>query len=93
MILLGVELRLIFFREDVVALQILGGINMLGFFLLRLLAGAFLTSGFGDILILRVRPRGEERGAGDNQDTGQTETEEASERAHGCHGAGRNLGV
>jgi hypothetical protein len=75
----------------VIALQIFGGVDVLGFFLLRFFAGAFLTSGFGDIL--RVRVCGDEGGAGENQDAGQTETEEASERARGCHGAERNLGV
>jgi hypothetical protein len=91
LIFLGVELRLILFREDVFALQIFGSVDVLGFLLLGFLAGAFLASGFGDVL--RIRVRGDESGAGENQYARQTETEKASEGAHGCHGAERNLGV
>jgi hypothetical protein len=50
----GLELRAIFRGEDLGALQIFFGVNVIGFFLLRLLAGTFLFGGFRDILCLLV---------------------------------------
>jgi hypothetical protein len=50
LILLRFHLGAIFLRENLSALQILLGIDMLGFFLLTFFLGTFLTSRFGDVL-------------------------------------------
>ena len=48
------ELSAIFRREDVVALQVFRGVNVLGLLLRSFLASAFLTGGFGNALIFLI---------------------------------------
>jgi len=55
LIFLGFDLRAIFGRENLGALQIFFGVNVFGFFLLTFLARAFLLGGFGDILTEGLR--------------------------------------
>jgi len=47
-------LRAIFRRKDVIAFQVIGGVNVLALFLLAFFASALLTSGFGHTLIFLV---------------------------------------
>ncbi|PYT97241.1 MAG: hypothetical protein DMG38_20715 [Acidobacteria bacterium] len=46
------QLGAIFSSEDLIALQVVGRINVSGFFLLVLFAGAFLASSFGNTSII-----------------------------------------
>jgi hypothetical protein len=64
LIFLGFELGAIFRSEDLGALEIFFGVNVLGFFLLRLFASAFLLGRFGDILSVALRDA--DHGAGEN---------------------------
>ena len=97
----GFDLRAIFWRKDVVAVQIFGGVNVFGFFLLVFLflslvfvfAGAFLASGFGDVLVLSEGRRGADNGNRENQNAGNKETQVAGERPYGCRAANRGWGV
>jgi len=54
LILACFQLSAIFRRKDLVVLQVIGGVNVLIFFLMAFFAGAFLTSGFGHTLIFLV---------------------------------------
>jgi hypothetical protein len=47
----GFDLRVVFRRENLRVLQILFGVNVLGFFLQGFFAYAFLAGGFGDVLV------------------------------------------
>src|SRR5215831_6468741 len=88
----------IFGREDVVALQVIGGINVLGFFLLTFFAGAFLTGGFRNALIflvlglvlsliLSVAWGSAEDRKGKNQKRGHTKTHRAGRGLYGSQAA------
>ena len=46
------QLGAIFWSEDLTALQVVGRVNVFGFFLLVLFAGAFLASSFGNSSII-----------------------------------------
>src|SRR5262249_26158898 len=61
LVLLCIQLRAILGGKDVFAFQIFRGVNVLVFFLLVLLARAFLAIGFGNVLILSVTLRGANR--------------------------------
>jgi hypothetical protein len=66
---LGFEFGAIFGSQNLGALQIVFGVNVLGFFLLRFLAGAFLFGGFGNIL--RGALRRTHRGASENRNAAE----------------------
>lgn len=51
LILARFQLGAIFWRKDLFAFQVVSSVNVPGFFLLSFFAGAFLTSGFRDVLI------------------------------------------
>lgn len=89
---LCLELGAIFRREDLSALQIFVGVNVLGLFLLRLFAGAFLLGGFRDILgeAMRgiyhdIRKNQKRRKADTNTRGHGLRFEEATCRHWGCH--------
>ena len=88
----GFDLRAIFWREDVVTLQIFGGVNVFGFLLLIVLslsvffvlAGAFLASGLGNVLVLSVGLHSANDGNGEDDDAWDKETQTSGKRASGC---------
>ena len=84
----GFELRAIFRREDLGALQIFFGVNVLGFFLLRFFASTFLLGGVGDILSMTLR--GDNHGAGKKQNARQAQTSGTEGTPHGYRGAHRS---
>ena len=68
----GFDLRAIFGSENLSALKIFLGVNVLGFFLLGFLAGAFLFRGFGYILSATLG--GDKNGAGKKQNARKAQT-------------------
>jgi hypothetical protein len=54
LILTRFQLRAIFWCKDVVALQVIGGVNVFGFFMLAFFAGAFPTGGICNALVFLV---------------------------------------
>src|SRR6267378_2073984 len=62
LIFLRLHLRAIFRRENLIALELLFGVDVLGFLLLTFLRGKFLTNRFGDSLTRG--PRGAKSGEG-----------------------------
>jgi hypothetical protein len=68
----GFDLCSILRGENLSALEIFFGVNVLGFFLLRFLAGAFLFRGFGHILSATFG--GDKNGAGKKQNAREAQT-------------------
>ncbi|OLC97889.1 MAG: hypothetical protein AUH86_06600 [Acidobacteria bacterium 13_1_40CM_4_58_4] len=87
------HLRAIFRREDVLALQIFGGINVPRLFLLALLACTFLTGGFSNVLVLSIALRGTDSREREHQDAGNTKAQRTPQGPLAGRAADRGWGV
>jgi|SRR5947209_3082256 len=83
-IFLGFHLSAILRRQNLIPLQILFGVNVLGFLLFFFL-GAFLSSRFGDVLGRTLRRA--KKGARHKKDSGDTQTQRALQEPYGGQGA------
>lgn len=105
LILAHFQLSAIFRREDVFALQVFRGVNVLGFFLLAFFAGAFLTGRFRNILVflillllsfllrLGAALRCTKENEGENQKGRHTPTQRAEGGLYGSQAADPGWGV
>jgi len=87
----GVELGAIFRRENLSSLQVFFGVDVLGFFLLRFFARAFLLGGVGDILSTALRS--DKNGTGKDQEPRKAKAQHSREGSHGCGGAHGRWGL
>jgi len=81
----GVELGAIFRRENLISLQVFFGVDVLGFFLLRFFARAFLLCGVGNILSTAFPA--DEKDATEKENAREAQTEWTGEPPHGERGA------
>ena len=83
----------IFKREDVLALQILGGVNVPRPFLLALLTRPFLTGGFSNVLVLSIALRGTDHREREHQEAGNTKAHRTGQGPLLGRAADRGWGV